>query len=146
MSAFDCSDVVSLEKLCKQIGSESGVRCAVVINNMGNLIAGGFCEEIIPLVNKNKEHMMYMQLVLELKMRSEFDAELGGVNYIHSKRDNVNMISIPKDDALILIATERTANVDRIVEVVEKNYSEFFNTSDINQTSKKTTSQMKVIE
>lgn len=39
---------------------------------------------------------MFMQLVLKIKMRKEFDDVLGDVKYMHSKQDKVNMQSIPE--------------------------------------------------
>lgn len=125
MPALGLSEVSYLNKMCQRILSEPGVRFAGIINWMGNRVAGGFSTDIAPLVNEQKEHMMYMQLVLELNMRSEFDPELGKVNYLYSKRDNVSMISIPKKGFFILLATERMVNVEKLVELIEKYYSEF---------------------
>lgn len=112
--------LITSTSYAKKIHLHPGVRFAGVINQMGNLVAGGFKDGINRLVDYNKEHMMYMELVLELRMRKEFDEELGQVNYLHSRRDKVSMISIPLNEYLVLISAEVWANVEELVKTVQK--------------------------
>lgn len=123
MSPFTVTDLAILNDVCKGLLAEPGVRFAGVINQMGNRIAGGFREDITPFVDYNKEHMMYMELVLDLRMRSEFDNELGPVKYNHSKRGRVSMVSIPMEDYIVVLATEVEVNIQRLVGIVEKQFS-----------------------
>jgi hypothetical protein len=115
MSPLTVTDLSILNEICKRIMSEPGVRFAGIVNQMGNRIAGGFREDIVPFVDYTKENMVYMELVLDLRMRSEFDSELGKVQYIHSRRDRVNMVSIPLGSLIAVLATELEVNVQRLV-------------------------------
>lgn len=116
------TDLSLLNDVCNKVMSEPGVRFAGLINHMGNRIAGGFRTDVVPCVDYTKEHMMYMELVLDLRMRSEFDAELGKVEYIHSKRGKVNMVSIPLDNLIMVLATELELNIQRLVNMVKTEY------------------------
>lgn len=89
---------------------------------MGNLVAGGFKESVEPYANYSRQHMMYMQLILELKMRKEFDDILGSVNYMHSKRGKVSMLSIPKGDLVVVISLEKSSDIEKIVDLVEDHF------------------------
>ena len=48
-------------------------------------------------------------------MRKDFDAQLGSIDYIVSRRSNVTMISIPTKEYLVLISAERDANAQDII-------------------------------
>jgi len=58
---------------------------------------------------------MYMQMVLEVSMRKEFDETLGEIDYIASKRKNALMISIPMNDELLLISVNPKSSTEEIV-------------------------------
>jgi hypothetical protein len=122
MTSLTVTDLSMLNEVCDKILLEPGVRFAGLVNHMGNRIAGGFKDGITPYVDYTKEHMMYMELVLDLKMRSEFNDELGPVEYIHSRRGKVNMISIPLDNLIMVIATEREVNVPRLVNLATNEF------------------------
>lgn len=117
------ADLNVLNAICDVIRSEPGVRFAGVVNKMGNLLAGGFRADIDPFVDYDKEHTMYMQIVLDLRMRTEFDSELGKIRYVQAARDNVNMISIPVGDLIFLLATESEVNTQRLVNLVHEEFS-----------------------
>jgi hypothetical protein len=115
MSPLTVTDLSVFNEVCKRMMSEPGVRFAGIVNQMGNRIAGGFREDVVPFVDYAKENMMYLELVLDLRMRGEFDGELGKVQYIHSRRDKVNMVSIPIGNLIAVLATELEVNVPRLV-------------------------------
>ena len=129
MSPLTVTDLSVFNEICKRIMSEPGVRFAGIVNQMGNRIAGGFREDVAPFVDYTKENMMYLELVLDLRMRGEFDGELGKVQYIHSRRDKVNMVSIPLDNLIVVLATELEVNVQRLVNLA---INEFKTKSDTN--------------
>ncbi|HEX9845018.1 MAG TPA: DUF6659 family protein [Candidatus Nitrosotenuis sp.] len=129
MSPLTVTDLSVFNEICKRIMSEPGVRFAGIVNQMGNRIAGGFREDVVPFVDYTKENMMYMELVLDLRMRGEFDGELGKVQYIHSRRDKVNMVSIPLGNLIAVLATELEVNVQRLVNLA---INEFKTKSDTN--------------
>ena len=103
------------EQKCEELLEDEQFRFAGIINKLGNLIAGGFRHEIIPFETKEKSRMMYMQMVLEVSMRREFDETLGEIDYIASKRKNALMISIPMNEELLLISASPYSVVEEIV-------------------------------
>ena len=123
MCPLTLADLNVLNRICDRILTEPGVRFAGVVNKMGNLLAGGFREDIIPFVDPDKEHTMYMQIVLDLRMRTEFDGELGKIRYVQASRDNVNMISVPVGDQIMLLATELEVNSQRLVTLVHQEFA-----------------------
>ena len=59
--------------------------------------------------------MLYMQMVLEISMRSDFDSVLGKVNYTASNRNKALMITVPFEDKIILVSSIPDASTERIV-------------------------------
>ncbi len=104
-----------LEKKCNRLLDDSQIRFVGVINKMGNLVAGGFEEGVEPFQNYEKQRMLYMQTVLEISMRREFNLDLGEVNYTASNRNKALMITIPFDDKIILVSATPDASTERIV-------------------------------
>ena len=104
MSVLKIEESTNLEARCKDLLNDPKIRFVGVINSLGNLIAGGFKKGIRPFENREKCQMLYMQMVLEISMRREFDQSLGKVNYTVSSRDKALMISIPANKHVILIS------------------------------------------
>jgi len=118
MCPLTLTELTALNQICERILSEPGVRFAGLVNQMGNRIAGGFRQDITPFVTPAREHTMYMQIVLDLRMRTEFDGELGKIKYVQASRGKVNMISIPVEDHIMILATEVDVNIPRLVKLV----------------------------
>lgn len=111
-----------LEKACDKILKEPDISFCGVINTLGNLIVGGFREGITPCEGDEKMRMMYMQLVLEAKMRREYDEALGKLDYIASRRAKVLMVTVPIYDKLVLVSASPDSDAKEISEMV---YQEF---------------------
>ena len=115
MSQIHLVQLEKLEKICKDFLNDDQIRFAGVINGMGNLVAGGFRKGIDPIENDEKRRTLYMQMVLEISMRKEFDSTLGPINYIATSRGNTMMITIPVNNRVILISAEPTIVVEKLV-------------------------------
>ncbi len=115
MISLHVEKYVELEKRCSILLGDDQIRFAGVINKMGNLIAGGFRKDVKPFQNDAKQRMLYMQMVLEISMRREFDLDLGDVNYTASKRNKALMITVPIEDRIVLVSTIPDASTERIV-------------------------------
>jgi len=107
--------VGDLERSCQKILDLPKIRFVGVLNKMGNKIAGGFKEGVTSFLPDKENRMMYVQLMLEYMMRKDFDAQLGSIDYIVSRRSNLTMISIPTKEYLVLISAERDADVQDII-------------------------------
>ena len=62
---------------------------------MGNLIAGGFKDGMKPLEDETEIRKMFMEVVLRVTTRREFDQSLGEVEYSASRRKKVVVLSFP---------------------------------------------------
>ena len=103
------------EQKCEELLQDKQLRFVGVINKLGNLIAGGFGKEVTPFETDEKNRMMYLQMVLEVSMRRDFDETLGEIDYIASSRKNVLMISIPIGKELLLISASPFSVTKEIV-------------------------------
>jgi len=113
------SKLQEIEKNCKLILENDSIEFIGVINNMGNLVAGGFRKGVMPVGTEEVRKMMYMQLKLDLNMRKDYDILYGPVSYIVSKRSKADKISIPIGNYMILLIADLNFNDDsKIKEII----------------------------
>ncbi|MFQ5781764.1 MAG: DUF6659 family protein [Nitrosopumilus sp.] len=94
-------------KICDSIMSaDPKIRFAGVINERGRLVAGGMKENVEPLENEKDDEMIFMELALRVKMRKEFDKQLGSVNFAMASREHALAISIPINDDILYVVSE----------------------------------------
>lgn len=115
ISLMESKDNLPMSHLCEKILDFDGVRFVGVIDKMGNVVSERFMDGVVPFENDAKRRMLYMQMVLEITMRREFDSSLGSVNYITSHRKKSLMISIPFYEYVILVSTLHDAEIQKIV-------------------------------
>ncbi len=98
--------VFNYQEICESIKKlDSKIRFAGVINERGRLVAGGIKDGIEPLDSEKEDEMLFMELALRVKMRKEFDKQLGKVKFSMSLRDKALALSFPiGDDALYVYA------------------------------------------
>lgn len=121
MSALSSVQLQELDAACKRlIEEEKEVSHAGVINQLGNLIAGGFKDDNDPVFNKENMKMTYMQMQLDFNMRQEMDEVLGPIDYIASRREKQLVISVPIGKNLVLITAEPYADDKKIIKKAEE--------------------------
>ena len=105
-----------LEKICQKIMKlDPKMRSARIINNRGHLVAGGMKKDLKSLEEAKQDEMMFMELALRVRMRHEFDKELGQVHFSMSYRDKVIIISFPlADDDVLLVSGEKKLDFGKI--------------------------------
>jgi len=113
------------EKLCdfaKQ--TDSKVRFAGVINSRGRLIAGGMVSSKKRLGDRKRDEMLYMELALRVRMRREFDDDLGKVKFSMSFREKLIVMSFPMENNVLMVSMERKTQFENvafeILKLVEK--------------------------
>ena len=107
-------DVKSIESVAKTLLQEDKLRFIGIINRMGRVIVKQYREGVTSLLKDQEDQMLSMQLALEIFLREEFDEKLGPIDYVLSKRQKVNLISIPIGKYLVLVSTNPGVNVDTI--------------------------------
>ena len=98
--------IYDYDRICSSIIElDPSIRFAGVINERGRLVAGGMKKDVEPLENEKDDEMIFMELALRVKMRKEFDKQLGPVNFAMASRQRALAISfILNDDILYVIA------------------------------------------
>ena len=114
-SILDCKDHLNVKHFCEKILDFEGVRFVGIIDKMGNILVERFREDVVPFENDTKRRMLYMQMVLEITMRKEFDSSLGSLDYIVSRRGKCLMITVPFGENVILVSTSHDAEMKKIV-------------------------------
>ena len=82
------------------------IRFAGVINESGRLIAGGMKNNVEPLETEKDDELIFMELALRVKMRKEFDKQLGLVNFAMASRERALTISIILNDDILYVVAE----------------------------------------
>lgn len=114
-STLDVNKYLQLENKCHNLLRNDEIRFVGIINNMGNLIAGGFSECGDLIETDEKRRRLYMQIALEICMRKDFDDTLGKINSVITNRDNVLIITIPMNKHVVLISAKTTAIPEQII-------------------------------
>ncbi len=103
--------IYDYSKICNSILSvDPKIRFVGVINERGRLVAGGMKENVEPLESEKDDEMIFMELALRVKMRKEFDKQLGPVNFSMSSRERALAISVPINDDILYVVAEPDAD------------------------------------
>lgn len=100
-----CNSVMSLDPKIRFVG---------VINERGRLVAGGMKESIKSLEDERDDEMIFMELALRVKMRKEFDEQLGSVKFALALRERILAISVPIDSDILYAVFEPDADYGTI--------------------------------
>ena len=113
--------IMDYDKLCASTQKiDSKVRFAGVINSRGRLIAGGMVESKTRLGDRKRDEMLYMELALRVKMRSEFDDGLGKVRFSMSLREKLIVMSFPMKNDIMMVSMERKTQFEKIASSILK--------------------------
>ncbi len=99
---------------CQKILEEHDIRFAGLLDESGNVLAGGYDEELTPKLPEEKFQSICTELASGLAKRKKNDEELGHVKYSASRREHVVIMSFPIYDHVIMIITEPHINIDRL--------------------------------
>jgi len=97
---------------------DSKIRFAGVINSKGRLIAGGMAASKTRLGDRKRDEMLYMELALRVKMRREFDDDLGKVEFSMSFREKLIVMSFPMENDVLLVSMERKTQFEIIAFII----------------------------
>jgi hypothetical protein len=99
--------IYDYSQICESVMAiESKIRFAGVINERGRLVAGGMRENVEPLESEKDDEMIFMELALRVKMRKEFDKQLGNVNFAMAARERALAISVPLGEDILYVVSE----------------------------------------
>ena len=103
------------ENICTLVQKiDSKIRFAGVINSKGRLVAGGMVPSITRLGDRKRDEMLYMELALRVKMRREFDDDLGKVKFSMSFREKLIVMSFPIKNDVLMVSMESKTQFEKI--------------------------------
>lgn len=108
------------EQKCRTLLAEPEIRFAGLINPMGNLVAGGMKKGLKPLEDDADMRKLYMELILRVSTRQEFDHSLGQVEYSASRRKKAVVMSFPIDNKVLLVSANTDVDIDATAKKVKK--------------------------
>ena len=100
------------QQKCDLLVKEPEIRFAGFLDFMGNLIVGKFREDVEPLKNDNERKKMFIEAVLRIRTRQEFDENLGSVEYAAARRSKVVTMTFLVDDMVLFVSTEPDVDID----------------------------------
>ena len=105
------------------LAKEAEIRFAGFLDFMGNMVVGRFREDVTPLKNEDERKKMFIEAVLRIRTRQEFDENLGRVEYAAARRTNVVTLTFLVDDMVLFVSAEPDVDIDKtarkILKVIE---------------------------
>ncbi|HEY7367292.1 MAG TPA: DUF6659 family protein [Nitrosopumilaceae archaeon] len=108
------------EQKCQNLLKEPEIRFAGLINPMGHLVAGGMKKGLKALEDDADMRKLYMELILRVSTRQEFDQTLGEVRYSASRRSKAVVLSFPIDNKVLLVSANPDVSIDDTAKKVMK--------------------------
>ena len=117
------------EQKCQKILEEDEIRFAGLLDEFGNLLAGGYKQEMTPRLTEEQYQSVCKELASRVVKRKKFDDELGHVKYSTSRREHVVIMSFPIYEKVLMVVSESNVNIDklayRIIAKLERQWGEF---------------------
>lgn len=122
-------DVSDYDKKCQKILEEPEIRFAGLLDDSGNILAGGFKQGMTPRLSEDRFQMVRKELASRVAKRKQDDQQLGHVKYSASRREHVVIMSFPIFDYAVMIVAESHINIDRfayrIINILGRQWGEF---------------------
>ena len=106
------SENQSYQQKCDLLTKEPEIRFAGFLDFMGNLVVGKFREDVKPLKNENERKKMFIEAVLRIRTRQDFDENLGRVEYAAARRTNVVTFTFLVDDKVLFVSADPDVDID----------------------------------
>lgn len=126
---MDSKNKIEQQK-CHAILELPEIRFAGFLDYMGNLIVGEFKPGISPLKDEYERKKMFIEAVLRIRTRQDFDDNLGPVEYAAARRKNVVTMTIPFESNVFFVAAEPDVDIDKTASKVIKILGDSLLTSD----------------
>jgi len=99
----------------------STIRYAVIQNNTGEKICGGFRDNINPILNDDELKMMHYYASQRWETRKNIEHKLGNTKYAMAEYDKLKRITFPINEKYMLLLTTEinTDHVNIINKVLE---------------------------
>ena len=125
MKKNEGESLIDLNTVCKNVlDLDDKIRFAGIINEKGKLVAGGLRSGLKSLEDPKDDEMLFMELALRVRMRQEFDKQLGPVKFSLSMREKVIVMSFPLGNSQVLyVSADRNLDFNsvttKILEIIQ---------------------------
>lgn len=114
--------IYDYHKLCKDVKNlDKKIKFAGIINERGRLVASEIKKDV-HIISKKDEELLFMELALRVRMRKDFEEQLGKVKYSMTVRDEHIGMNFPIKTDFLYIATEPDVDVielsDKIIKII----------------------------
>ncbi len=100
------------QQKCQSILELPEIRFAGFLDYMGNLITGSFKPGLSPMKDESERKKMFVEAVLRIRTRQDFDDKLGPVEYASARRKNVVTMTMPFSDKILFVSAAPDADID----------------------------------
>ena len=102
---------------------DSAIRYAVIQNNTGEKICGGFRDNVNPILNDDELKMMHYYASQRWETRKNIEHKLGNTKYAMAEYDKLKRITFPINKKyMLLLTTEIDADhanvIDKVLELI----------------------------
>ena len=102
---------------------DSAIRYAVIQNNTGEKICGGFRDNINPILDDDELKMMHYYASQRWETRKNIEHKLGNTKYAMAEYDKLKRITFPINKKyMLLLTTEIDADhanvIDKVLELI----------------------------
>ena len=106
-------DTKQLENYCEQLVNEPEIRFAGFLDMMGNLLVGKFRTGVEPLKDDSDRKKMFIEAVLRIRTRQEFDENLGPVKYAAARREKVVTLTFLVGQTVLFVSANPDIDIDK---------------------------------
>ncbi len=114
------NEYYAFDQKCQNLLKEPEIRFAGLISPMGHLVAGGMKKGMKSLEDDADMRKLYMELILRVSTRQEFDQSLGKVDYSASRRSKTVVMSFPIDNKVLLVSANPDVDIDVTAKKIKK--------------------------
>lgn len=120
MDVSSQTSLPSINYACDTLLANQKIRYICIIDEIGNLIfEKNQKEEYLPL-SDNKSRSLFIQSVLDVALKKDFDEHIGLLKYNISYRNKINIITIPIFGYVVLLSVDAHENCELIAQTTIK--------------------------
>ena len=106
MSRIPCKQILELDNTIRFVG---------IANLEGKLIAHEYRKRLRSLLTKEESELSAMQSIIRMGTRKVLEEKIGKTIYAFASYEKVKRVTIPLDDAILMISFDIEANHDSII-------------------------------
>lgn len=116
MGVFSQISLTSINHACDTLLANQKIRYICIIDKIGNLVFEKNQNEECFLLSNNKSRSLFIQSVLDVALKKDFDEQIGLLKYNISYRDKINIITVPIFGHVILLSVYAHENCELIAQ------------------------------